>query len=350
MISGPDRREAVRLIDEAKQNGAREHKACEILNISVRTLQRWRQNVEDQRPYAMRPVPKNKLTDKEIQQVLSTVNKPAFQSLPPSQIIPALADQGIYIASESTFYRILRQHRMNHHRGRSQKPVKKPITTHYATGPNQVWMWDITWLPGPAKGLFFYLYMIIDLYSRKIIAWEIHSEESAVYASHLVRKAALSENLSQQKQPTVLHSDNGSPMKGATLLETLYTLKITPSRSRPRVSNDNPYAESIFRTYKYRPGFPAKGFSNLQKAREWTYRFSKWYNHEHKHSGIQFVSPNERHTGQAQAILSKRKETYEKAKAKHPERWAGKTRDWRLPEKVWLNPVKAEEGKDVKSS
>lgn len=116
------------------------------------------------------------------------------------------------------------------------------------------------------------------------------------------------------------------------------------------MSNDNPYAESIFRTYKYHPGFPSKGFSNLQKAREWTHRFSKWYNHEHKHSGIQFLSPNERHTGQAQAILDKRIKTYEKAKAEHPERWTGKTRDWSLPERVWLNPVKKEEDEAVKTS
>lgn len=134
---------------------------------------------------------------------------------------------------------------MQHHRGRSKKPCSKPISTHCATGPNQVWMWDITWLPGPAKGIYFYLYLILDLYSRKIIAWDIWIEESAENANLLVRRGVLSEQRQTSLCPLVLHSDNGSPMKGSSLVETLYQLGITPSRSRPRVSNDNPYAESI---------------------------------------------------------------------------------------------------------
>lgn len=250
------------LIKEATQAGAREQAACNELGIRRRTLQRWRCEstpLEDQRPLAVRPAPHNKLSEEEVKEIITTVNEPEFQSLPPSQIVPILADRGTYLASESTFYRVLRTNNMQHHRGRSKKPSPKPISTHCATGPNQVWMWDITWLPGPAKGIYFYLYLILDLYSRKIIAWEIWLEESAENASILVRRGVLAAQRTVPLQPLILHSDNGSPMKGASLLETLYQLGITSSRSRPRVSNDNPYAESIFRTCKYRPSYPAGG-------------------------------------------------------------------------------------------
>jgi putative transposase len=191
LISASDRANAIKLIDEATLAGAREKMACKELGISQRTLQRWKSDatpLEDQRPVAKRPTPKNKLSEEEVQEVLKVVNQSEFQSLPPSQIVPTLADRGIYIASESSFYRILRNHNMQYHRGRSKKPSSKPISTHCATSPNQVWMWDITWLPGPAKGIYFYLYLILDLFSRKIIAWDIWLEESAENASILVRR------------------------------------------------------------------------------------------------------------------------------------------------------------------
>jgi len=342
LISASDRKTAIMLVEEATQAGARQKKACQELGISERTLQRWKNEstpLEDQRPIVERPVPKNKLSEQEVNQVLDVVNRPEFQSLPPSQIVPRLADQNMYIASESTFYRILKLHDMQHHRGRSNKPCRKPISTHCATGPNQVWMWDITWLHGPAKGIYFYLYLILDLFSRKIIAWDIWLEESAENASILVRRGVLSEQRTVPPfAPLVLHSDNGSPMKGASLLETLYALGITPSKSRPRVSNDNPYAESIFRTCKYRPNYPASGFSDLTQAREWVLKFVKWYNTEHRHSGLNFVTPNQRHTGMDKNILEKRRKLYETAKSAHPERWSKGTRNWTLPDEVWLNP------------
>lgn len=314
--------------------------ACEELGISQRTLQRWRsQGVrEDGRHHAKRQPPANKLSESEEQQIIKVVNQPEYKSLPPSQIVPRLADQGIYLASESTFYRVMHKHMQQHHRGRSAIPTSKPLTSHRATGPNQVWMWDITWLPGPAKGLFYYLYLILDLYSRKIVGWEIWEEESAEYASQLIRRAVLSEQCVVRKNPLVLHSDNGSPMKGSTLLETLYGLGITPSRSRPRVSNDNPYAESVFRTCKYRPEYPAKGFGDRDEARKWALHFVRWYNTEHRHSGLNFLTPNQRHQGLAKQIFNNRQRIYEAAKAKHPNRWSGNTRNWSLDEEVWLNP------------
>lgn len=246
------------------------------------------------------------------------VHQPALQSLPPSQIVPILADQGIYLASESTMYRVMRQAEEQHHRGRSKAPSSKPISTHCATDPNRVWSWDITYLPGPARGLYFYLYLILDIFSRDIVGWEVWTEETAEHASHLIRRAVMSQKITQQAEPLVLHSDNGSPMKGASMLETLYQLGITPSRSRPRVSNDNPYSESIFRTCKYCPSYPAGGFATLEAARVWVKEFVHWYNYNHRHSGIKFLTPHQRHSGQGEEILAKRHQLYEAAKAKHP--------------------------------
>ena len=195
-------------------------------------------------------------------------------------------------------------------------------------------------MPGPAKGVYFYLYLIIDLYSRKIVGWEIWTEESAIHASALIRRAVIKENLATHKQPLVLHSDNGSPMKGATMLETLYTLGITPSRSRPRVSNDNPYAESVFRTIKYRPSFPSKGFTDITESRQWVLELVHWYNTVHHHSGLNFLTPYQRHNGHSNDVFQTRKLVYEAAKSRNPERWARDTRNWTLPNQVWLNPEK----------
>lgn len=350
LISTSDRSKAIELIEEATQAGAREKAACKELGISERTLQRWRKSstpLEDKRRVAARPTPKNKLSDTEVIRILETVNQPEFQSLPPSQIVPILADQGTYIASESTIYRVLREHKMQNHRGRARRPGNKPISTHCATGPNQVWMWDITWLPGPAKGIYFYLYLILDLFSRKVVAWETWSEESAENASILVRRAVVSEQCIASETPLVLHSDNGSPMKGSALLETLYTLGITTSNSRPRVSNDNPYAEALFRTCKYRPSYPVGGFATLSEAREWVLKFISWYNYENRHSGLNFLTPHQRHSGMAADIFESRQKVYEQAKAAHPERWSRGIRNWSLEDEVWLNPERTGTDKSV---
>jgi putative transposase len=311
------------------------------MGISMRTFQRWTQERElkvDGRPGADRPQPENKLSQEEREAVLDIVNSPAYKSLPPSQIVPTLADEGRYLASESTFYRILREEGQQQHRGRSQAPENRPMSTHCATGPNQVWCWDITWLPGPAKGVYFYLYLILDLYSRKIVGWEIHAQESSELASQLLRRAYLREGVGGV--PLVLHSDNGSPMKGAALAETLYKLGVVKSHSRPRVSNDNAYAESIFRTCKYRPDYPYKGFAALADARTWVLKFAHWYNVEHKHSGIKFMTPHQRHSGQTHEVMNKRKAVYTAAREANPKRWSQEIRDWDVAEAVWLNPEK----------
>ena len=325
-------------------------KACKRLGITDRTYYRWQtlhkehHSYEDRRRYADHSNPANKLTPEERQEVIDTVNERRYASMPPCEIVPALADEGKYIASESTIYRILREEKMQNHRGRSQTPGKNGKPTSYtANAPNQVWTWDITYLRGPVKGVFFYLYLIVDLFSRDIVGWEVWEEESADNASELIKRACLAQGRFTTS-PLVLHSDNGSPMKGATMLETLYSLGITPSNSRPRVSNDNPYSESLFKTLKYRPNYHPRGFETIEEARKWCSVFVHWYRYEHHHSGIKFLTPAERHKGKSEEILANRIKVYEAAKAAHPERWNGRhTRNWSNIEEVHLNPDKTYE-------
>jgi len=240
MINAPDRRRAIELIEEAVLAGATANKACKELEISWRTYRRWTEKGDvkaDARPTAKRPEPMNKLTPEERQHILETCNEEAFRSLPPSQIVPALADKAIYIGSESSFYRILKAANQLLHRGKTQMPKKRNKPKSYlATGANQVWSWDITYLATTITGRFYRLYLVMDIYSRKIVGWEISENETAEQASQLIRKACLAEGIHQKG--LVLHSDNGSPMKGATMLATLQKLGVVPSFSRPSVSNE----------------------------------------------------------------------------------------------------------------
>lgn len=351
MISAPNRQLAVELINEARDSGARLKPACDVLNISDRTYQRWTKEgavTMDQRPVVTRPAPKNKISEKERSKIIKTVNSPEYADLVPAQIVPKLANDGIYIASESTFYRVLKEEKMNAHRARSKAPVKRQPPTHVATAPNEVWTWDITWLNAAVKGSYYKLYLILDMFSRLIVGYEVWAEETAEHASHLIRKATLAQGIAGR--PLVLHSDNGSPMKAATFLATLEKLGVQSSFSRPRVSNDNPYSESLFKTMKYRPKYPFKGFSSLEEAREWVAKFVRWYNTEHLHSGINFITPYQRHYGLGEAIMNKRTQTYALAKAKHPERWSGSIRGWSLPDYVCLNPMSESEVKEFIST
>jgi len=341
MISASDRKEAIKLITEAVDAGAALYKACREIGISKRTYNRWRNTDSDyidKRTICEHKEPKNKLTPEERRRILDTMNSEEFSSKTPCEVVPILADRGIYIAGESSFYKVMKEAGQLRHRGRTKKPQKRPVSTHKATGPNQVWMWDITYLNGPIKGKYYYLYLFSDLYSRKIVGWEVWEREDAEHAGELVKRIYREEKIFLKREPLVLHSDNGSPMKGATMLETLYALGITPSRSRPRVSNDNPYAESLFRTLKYVPNFQPQGFHTLEEARQWVAGFVKWYNYEHRHSGIHYVTPNQRHNGEDKSVLAARKELYRKAREKHPERWSREIRDWSYVTEEWLNP------------
>ena len=339
------RQQIVVLVDEAVAAGARRSRACQVIDLSVRTLQRWRAFgqtavMADQRPTAVRPAAAQRLTEPERERIVAVCNQAPFADLPPSQIVPKLADRGEYIGSESSFYRVLKAHDQVHHRGSTRPPrAKRTPTTHIATGPNQVWTWDVTWLPSAVRGHFYYLYLISDLFSRYGVHWEVHEQECGELAARLIEQAVWRECC--HDQPPVLHSDNGGPMKSVTLRHKLQDLGVTPSYSRPRVSDDNAFIESLFRTLKHGPLAPPKRFASIEQARRWVARFMHWYNHHHQHSGIRFVTPAQRHRGQDQAILAKRDAVYAAARQANPRRWTTTTRNWQHIEKVALNPDQA---------
>jgi len=337
------RNQVVEDIELAVRNGARWQTACAMMGIATTTLRRWKPSgsdavLVDQRPKATRPVPSNQLSELEFQRIVSICNESAFSSLPPSQIVPRLADQGVYIASESSFYRVLKSEGQLQHRGRAKRKQSRFPTTHIAEAPNDVWMWDITFLPTRTIGRHYYLYMIEDLYSRYGVHWEVHEAESGEFASTLITQAVL--KCCKNGERPVLHSDNGSPMKSFTMRAKLEALGIKPSYSRPRVSNDNPYIESMFRTVKYCPQWPSQGFESLAAARNWVASFMRWYNEEHRHSALSFVTPGQRYRGEDSTILADREALYQQAKERHPNRWSGNTRNWQSANAVALNPEK----------
>jgi len=343
MIGLEDRQALARDVHAAHAAGARLKPACEVAGIDLRTLQRWQAGTGlmegDGRPRAVRPIPGHALSAAERARVLAVANEPRFAAVPPARIVPMLADEGVYLASESTFGRILRAHGQTAHRGRAKAPkASRPPTTHIATAPRQVWCWDMTYLPAQVTGRWFHLYLILDLYSRKIVGWEVHDSDHADHAVHLVRRTALAEGIATLDAKPVLHGDNGSTLKATTVLAMLDWLGVQPSYSRPRVSDDNAYAESLFRTAKYRPEFPAKGFADLDGARAWAFAFVHWYNVDHRHSGIRYVSPAQRHAGEDRNILAARHALYTQARDNNPARWSGKTRNWSPVGAVTLNP------------
>lgn len=338
MTSLIERGQIITMVQEAMNSGARQARACTVINLNERTLQRWQvdQLRGDQRPWRTQ-TPTNKLSELERKHVLTVANSDEFGSLPPSQIVPILADRGKYIASESTFYRILRAENQLRHRD-AERPAQrrhKPRALS-ATAPNQLFSWDITYLPTSVKGIFFYLYLFMDIFSRKIVGWQIYETESSELAGEVMRDICARESIKPDQ--VVLHSDNGSPMKGATMLATLQALGVAPSFSRPAVSNDNPYSESLFKTLKYRPAYPRRAFESLLAARQWVGAFVQWYNKEHRHSAINFVTPAERHACLDTALLEKRAIVYEAAKSRSPARWSGATRNWQPVLVVHLNP------------
>lgn len=337
-MSAEDRSECIALIREAVSAGARKKKACEVLNLEIRTIERWEHSLVDGRcgPHK-RPI--NALTEQERANILQVANSPEYANLPPCQIVPLLADRGMYIASESSFYRILKEKKLLAHRLKSNPKAHTRPEPLVATMPNQVWSWDITYLKAAIKGKYYYLYLPMDIFSRMIVHWEIHESESAELASSMIKEACAIHKIKKNK--IVLHSDNGGPMKGATMLATLQWLGVAASFSRPGVSDDNPFSESLFKTLKHCPSFPERGFASIEEAREWVTKFVNWYNNIHLHSGINFVTAASRHYGKDQDILNKRHHVYEEAKLNNPHRWSGSTRNWARPDVVELNPGRA---------
>lgn len=327
------------LINETVRSGAPLKVAAETIGLNARTVIRWRQQAggEDRRK-GRGNGPANKLSEQERQQVLDTANSPEFRDISPKQIVPKLADQGVYIASESSFYRVLRNHKMMAHRQSAKPPTSGHPKEHVATGPCQVWTWDITFLQTTVRGLFFYLYMIVDIWSRKIVAAKVFEKESMQYSARLFTQACMIHGV--EPNTLVLHSDNGGPMKGSTMQATLQKLGVIPSFSRPKVSDDNPYSEALFRTMKYRPEYPLVPFGSIEDAQAWVDEFVIWYNTQHFHSAIRFVTPNDRHYGREEEILANRRKVYERARRRNPARWSRQTRNWNPVRLVCLNPEK----------
>lgn len=330
------KQECILLVSEATINGCRFKSACQDLEVNFKTINRWRISCKDVR---MGPItrPANKLTEAERDLIISVATSAPYQDLSPWQIVARLADEGNYIGSESSFYNVLKERKLLAHRGKSKKAVYNKPEALVAKCANQIWSWDITYLRGSIRGSFYYLYMFMDIFSRKIVGWEVHENESMDKSSALVAKICMEENINPQQ--LVLHADNGGSMKGATMLATLQKLGVVPSFSRPQVSDDNPFSESLFKTLKYCPQYPSAEFSSLSEARAWVASFVQWYNNEHLHSGIKFVTPVQKHLGLDVEILNKRKLLYEKAKQKNPNRWTGKTRNWDAVTEVYLNPL-----------
>lgn len=344
MNSLSQRQTLLDLISQACAAGARLARACEIVGLSVRSVQRWlrpQAQPGDRRESGKRRYvrPANKLSAPEREAVMSTLNSEEFKDLPPSQIVPLLSDQGLYLASESTMYRLLKDAKQLGHRRLEAVPQKrsKPRAL-VATQPDQIYCWDITYLPSQVRGQYFYLYLFEDLFSRKIVGWQVFDCESAELAAGLLQDICERQGITLNQ--LTVHSDNGAPMKGQTMLAALQRLGVAHTRSRPSVSNDNPYVESIFRTLKYRPALPVMAFENLLAARRWATELVHWYNDQHRHSAIGFVTPSQRHAGADQALLEQRQQVYEQARRAHPSRWSGPTRDWSHVKTVYLNPDK----------
>lgn len=332
--------EAIEVVQSTVAQGVSKTAACGVLGVSPKTLKRWesRKDLEDSRKGPNTP-PVNQLTAAENEQLLELATLPEYRNLTPEQIVPKAIDDGRgLIASARTMRRRLKDRKMGARRDRTKPPTRRRPKEHQATGPMEVLCWDITHLKNSTvKGSFFYLYMFIDVWSRKIVAAEVHAEQHNVLAANLL--AGLAREHQVVPNTTVLHSDNGSPMKGATMLATLDALGITKSFSRAQVSDDNPYIEALFRHLKYAPQYPSKGFATIELAREWVKNFVHWYNNFHLHSSIEYITPEQRHTGEDAEILRRRNEVYQAAKQRHPERWIqGRAHHWSAPDTVILNP------------
>lgn len=333
------------LLENAIKDGCRHAIACLDLEIDVKTYKRWKIDTEDKRR-GPATTPANKLHPEEVEAIVQVCTSKEYVDLPPSQIVPLLADKGTYLACESTFYKILRERKLLEHRGKSKRASASRPAPLMAMAPNQIYSWDITYLKSGVVGRFFYLYMFMDIFSRKIVGFKVHDCESMEHSANLIDEICLREGI--LKDQLILHSDNGGAMKGATMLATLQRLGIVPSFSRPRVSDDNPYSEALFKTLKYCPQYPSRPFACVEDADKWVKEFVHWYNEIHLHSGIKFVTPSSRHAGKDKEMLERRNGVYEEARLKHPSRWSRSTRNWSRDGKVFLNYLQEEKNLDIK--
>lgn len=306
--------------------------ACESLGVPRSSFYRARQPKSEPKP---RPTPERALTPEEKEQVRQTLNSERFQDSAPRQVYATLLDDGKYLCSWSTMYRILNEHQEVRERRDQLRHPNYTKPELLATGPNQLWSWDITKLKGPAKWTYYYLYTILDVFSRYVPGWLIAECESATLAKQLIAESCTKQGI--EPDQLTLHADRGSAMRSKTVAHLLADLGVTKTHSRPYVSNDNPYSESQFKTMKYRPDFPER-FGSIQDARAWARPFFHWYNHEHHHSGLGLLTPVTVHYGQAQAVIEQRRKVLLAAYAAHPERFVrGEPKPPSLPTEVWIN-------------
>jgi putative transposase len=275
------------------------------------------------------------LSTAEKEQVRQVLNSVRFQDQAPREVYAALLDEGLYLCSWRTMYRILTEHqevRERRNQLRHPQHVKPELV---ATGPNEIWSWDITKLRGPVKWTYYYLYTVLDIFSRYVVAWLIAERESARLAEHLIAEACAKQAITRAQ--LTLHADRGSPMISKAVALLLADLGVTKTHARPHVANDNPYSEAQFKTMKYRPDYPDR-FGSLQDARIWARAFFQWYNHEHYHSGLGLLTPATVHYGQAPAVLEQRRQVLQAAYLTHPERFVrGEPQPPALPTEVWIN-------------
>jgi putative transposase len=309
-------------------------RACDALAIPRASFYRWvKPGPGEDRP---RPSPPRALGSEERQQVLATLNSPEFRDKAPAEVYASLLDDGTYLCSVRTMYRILGEvAEVRERRDQLRHPAyKKPELL--ATAPNQVWSWDITKLLGPAKWTYFYLYVIIDVFSRYVVGWLLAQRESAALAQRLIAETIAKEPV--DPAGLTIHSDRGPSMSSKPVAQLLADLGVTKSHSRPHVSDDNPFSESQFKTLKYRPEFPER-FGSVEDALVHCRHFFAWYNEDHHHSGIALLTPSDVHHGRADAVLGARQQVLDSAYAAHPERFVRRRpTPLPLPEAVWINP------------
>jgi putative transposase len=306
--------------------------ACEALGVPRSSYYRAQKPKQEPKP---RPTPERALTSEEREQVHQTLNSERFQDSAPRQVYATLLDEGTYLCGWRTMYRILDSYKeVKERRNQLRHPnyTKPELLT---TGPNQLWSWDITKLKGPVKWSYYYLYTILDVFSRYVPGWMIAERELARLAEELI--TATCEKQGVQPGQLTLHADRGSSMRSKPVALLLADLGVTKTHSRPHVSNDNPYSESQFKTMKYRPGFPDR-FGCIEDARAWARPFFQWYNHDHHHSALGLMTPATVHFGQAQQVTDQRQQVLQVAYAAHPERFVrGEPKPPPLPEEVWIN-------------
>lgn len=311
--------------------------ACLALGVSRATVQRQRSRLLMPAVLAgKRPGPPRTLTALQQQAVLDVLHEPRFADQAPAEIYAGLLDEGVYLCSIRTMYRILDANsEIRERRVQRRHPVyTKPELL--AEGPNQVWSWDITKLMGPAKWSYFYLYVILDIFSRRVVGWRVEDAETAALFKPLFDDAVVKHNVPHGQ--LTLHADRGAPMTAKATARLLVDLGVIRSHNRPHTSNDNPFSESHFKTLKYQPAFP-KRFGCIEDARAFCRRFFDWYNKRHHHVGIGLMTPNQVHYGQADAVQAARQETLDQAFRENPARFVNKPPcPPDKPTQVWINP------------